>query len=79
MTEAEIKDYATLMIATKRGCGMVPPFYAETASTNGDQEWPFWIVRNKTCNSTAQFYPRDIAEKLAVAMNDAHGQETPEK
>jgi hypothetical protein len=71
MTDADIEEYAKLMLTTKRGIGMIPQFYAETASTKGNIEWPFWIVRNKTCNSTAQFYPREISERLADAMNRA--------
>lgn len=54
---------------TKTGCGMVPPFYAETASVKGDESWPYWIVRNKTCNSLGCFLPRGFAETLADAMN----------
>ena len=54
---------------TKRGIGMIPPFYAETASTKNNQDWPFWIVRNSRCNSTGEFYSRALAERLAAAMN----------
>lgn len=49
--------------------GMIPPFYAETGSVKGDEDWPRWIVRNKTCNSLGYGMPREIAEPLAAAMN----------
>lgn len=64
--------YSTLaeeLLENRRGAGMVPPFYAETASTKGDENWPDWMVRNKTCNSLGEFMPRHDAERLAAAMN----------
>lgn len=68
---AKAADLANLIVATKTGCEMVPPFYAETASVKGDQDFPFWIVRNKTCNSLGGFLSREFAEVLAPAMNCA--------
>lgn len=65
----DFDELAAQFLAEKRGIGMVPPFYAETASVKGDLEWPLWIVRNKTCNSLGGFLPREAAEKLADAMN----------
>lgn len=64
-----VGELAAAILATKAGIGMVAPFYAETASVKGDLEWPLWIVRNKTCNSTGHFYPRKLAEELACEMN----------
>lgn len=71
----EIDAIAREMITTKRGIGMIPPFYAETASTKGNVTWPFWIVRNKTCSSLGTFMPRGRAEELAAAMNRACDEE----
>lgn len=65
----------TLEIWTKRllkehrGIGMIPPFYAETASTKEDKDWPFWIIRNKHCNSFGLFFSRADAEALAPVLN----------
>ena len=67
----EIDAFAREMIATKTGIGMTPPFFAETASTKDNQDWPFWIVRNATCNSLGAFFTREDAELLAPAMNRA--------
>ena len=64
-----IDAVAARLLAIKRGVGMVPPFYAETASVKGDESWPLWIVRNKSCNSLGTFLPRKFAEQLASAMN----------
>lgn len=47
----------------------IPPFYAETASTKGDQDWPLWIVRNAHCNVLGILTSRKAAEALAAAMN----------
>jgi len=59
------------MTDTKRsGAGMIPPFYAETASAKGDENWPFWIVRNATCNSLGRLMDRSEAERLAAEMNE---------
>jgi hypothetical protein len=55
MTVDEINALARHLIATKRGIGMTPPFYAETGSVKGDLDWPNWIVRNGHCNSLACF------------------------
>jgi hypothetical protein len=65
----DIEKLAKDMLATKRGIGMVPPFYAETGSSKGNLDWPHWIVRNKTCNSLGCFMARPMAEALAAAMN----------
>ena len=66
-----IDDIAAEILARKRGIGMIPPFYAESTSTKGDETWPIWIVRNKTCNSLGAVMPRDVAEELSDAMNRA--------
>ena len=58
-------------LMTRTGVGMVPPFYAETASAKGDQNWPYWIVRNATCNSLGALMSRPEAEAIAAAMNEA--------
>lgn len=69
-TDRTLLDHAAdRLLATKRGIGMIPPFYAETGSNKGDENWPLWIVRNKSCNSLGVFMPRDVAELLADAMN----------
>lgn len=68
-----LEEIARIILATKDGCGMIPPFYAETASTKGDENWPYWIVRNKTCNSLGCFLSRSDAEALAEEMNRAVG------
>jgi hypothetical protein len=68
---SEIDDLAAHLIAAKDGIGMRAPFFAETASAKGDLDWPFWIVRNKTCNSLGALMPQEIAEALASAMNRA--------
>lgn len=68
---SELALLAKDVFAQKRGIGMVPPFYAETASTKADQSWPLWIVRNETCNSLGEFFPRDIAIEFAAALNEA--------
>lgn len=73
---AEIDGAARCFLATKTGIGMIPPFYAETASVKGDENWPFWIVRNKTCNSLGCFMSRAEAEELALAMNRASASKT---
>lgn len=70
-TGRTVDEFAVDLIATKTGVGMAPPFYSETGSTKGDQDWPFWIVRNKTCNSLGALMPREAAEQLASAMNRA--------
>lgn len=62
---------AASLLKTRTGAGMKPPFYAETASVKGDQSWPFWIVRNATCNSLGSMMSRKEAETLAEAMNEA--------
>lgn len=64
-----INALAEHYLTTKRGIGMSPPFYAETANTKGDENWPLWIVRNIHCNSLGYFMPRSIAESLAESMN----------
>ena len=66
-----IDDFAAEFLAKKTGVGMISPFYAETVSTKGDENWPLWIVRNKTCNSLGCFMSREFAEALAAAMNQA--------
>ena len=68
---------AAELIANGTGIGMVPPFYAETASTKGDQDWPLWIVRNTHCNSLGCFMSRSEAESLAAAMNRAQRASNP--
>ncbi len=62
-------DWADELLRTERGVGMVPPFYAETASVKGDESWPAWIVRNKVCNSLGLLMSRDEAVALTEAMN----------
>ena len=47
------------------------PFWAETASTKGDQDWPAWIVRNVHCNVTGKLYSRADAERMASVLNEA--------
>lgn len=69
MTDADVDVFAREMLQTKRGIGMSPPFYAETASAKGDQSWPYWIVRNTYCNSLGRFLPKELAERFAAAMN----------
>ena len=70
MLDIQCYDLAAKQILTiNRGIGMTPPFHAETASVKGDESWPFWIVRNKTCNSTGGFYLREDAEAIALMMN----------
>lgn len=71
MTDDGIKALARHYVETKRGIGMTPPFYAETASVKGDQDWPLWIVRNGHCNSLGGFMSRELAGRLAPAMNEA--------
>lgn len=66
-----IERCAAEFIKAKRGIGMTPPFYAETASAKGDENWPLWIVRNESCNSLGLFFSMETAEKLAAAMNRA--------
>lgn len=73
---ARIDDLAAHILATNRGIGMTPPFYAETASVKGDPNWPFWIVRNKSCNSLGGFASRSHCEALAEAMNRQSGYTT---
>lgn len=50
---------ALRMFIEHRGIGMVPPFYAETANVKGDNDWPYWIVRNATCNSLGKIMSRE--------------------
>jgi hypothetical protein len=69
MADIEAEARAREMLQTKRGIGMTPPFYAETASTKGDPSWPYWIVRNTHCNSLGCFLPKEYAERVAAAMN----------
>lgn len=76
MEQQHIDKLAAHYVATRSGIGMVPPFYAETAHTRGDETWPLWIVRNKSCNSLGMMMPRDNAEALAAAMNKAAEQLT---
>lgn len=71
MRDLDLNKIAKDIIATKTGIGMIPPFYAETGSNKGNENWPYWIVRNKTCNSLGGFMPRRFAEALADAMNKA--------
>jgi hypothetical protein len=49
------------------------PFWAETASTKGDQNWPFWIVRNRLGNVLGKVMSRADAERRAAEMNEAQG------
>ena len=69
MADRDAEALAQEMLQTNRGIGMTPPFYAETASTKGDQSWPYWIVRNTHCNSLGCFLPKELAERVAAAMN----------
>lgn len=70
MSEIPIAEtIAAWALETKSGDGMTPPFYAETASVKGDENWPFWIVRNATCNSLGTFLPRKLAIAVADEMN----------
>ena len=69
MTDEDVEDFVREMLRTKRGIGMAPPFYAETAGTKGDKSWPYWIVRNTYCNSLGCLLPKDRAERVATAMN----------
>lgn len=41
MTDEDVDDFAREMLKTRRGIGMRPPFYAETASMKGKESWPF--------------------------------------
>lgn len=53
------------------GAGIGGPYFAETASVKGDQDYPYWIVRNKTCNSLGALLPgREAAERIADIMNE---------
>jgi hypothetical protein len=74
-TYGNVDDFAREMLKTKRGIGMTPPFYAETASMKGNQSWPYWIVRNTYCNSLGRFLPKEYAERVAAAMNKVSGME----
>ncbi|MHC2676971.1 hypothetical protein ACVI1J_009134 [Bradyrhizobium diazoefficiens] len=65
----DVDDFALEMLATNRGIGMSPPFYAETASIKNNQSWPYWIVRNAYCNSLARLFSKEEAERVAAAMN----------
>src|ERR1700761_1791760 len=65
------------MLKTKRGIGMKPPFYAETASMKGNISWPYWIVRNSYCNSLGCFLPKEKAKRVAAAMNKVSTLEKP--
>jgi hypothetical protein len=69
----KLKEAATYILTTKTGIGLIPPFYAETASVKGDETWPYWIVRNKSCNSLGGFLDRVSAEELAAEMNRQAG------
>ncbi|MEH2488749.1 hypothetical protein [Bradyrhizobium sp. AZCC 2230] len=69
MTDEDVDDFAREMLKTKRGIGMAPPFYAETASMKGDKSWPYWIVRNTYCNSLGCLLPKNQAERVAATMN----------
>jgi hypothetical protein len=69
------EDFAREMLKTKRGIGMTPPFYAETASMKGNRSWPYWIVRNSYCNSLGCFLPKEQAERVAAAMNKVYTME----
>jgi hypothetical protein len=71
MPKLDYEALAKEFVAEKRGIGMIPPFYAETASANGGEDWPLWIVRNKSCNSLGLLMARAAAESLASAMNEA--------
>jgi hypothetical protein len=71
LTDGNVEAFAQEILNTKRGIGMKPPFYAETASTKGNQSWPYWIVRNAYCNSLGCFLPSERAERVATAMNEA--------
>lgn len=74
----DVDDFALEMLKTKRGIGMTPPFYAETASIKGNQSWPYWIVRNTYCNSLGCFLPKEYAERVAAAMNKVSAMENAE-
>jgi hypothetical protein len=69
LTYGDDDDFARQMLKTKRGIGMTPPFYAETASMKGNLSWPYWIVRNSYCNSLGCFLTKEQAERVAAAMN----------
>lgn len=58
-----MEELAKFLLSTKKGIGMVPPFYAEADAG------PMWIVRNKQCNSLGKLMPRALAEELAIEMN----------
>lgn len=65
---------ASVMEQRKGYAGMTGPFYAETASGRGDESWPYWIVRDKTCNSLGILFDgRERAELVAQAMNEIAG------
>lgn len=74
----DVDDFAREMLKTKRGIGMTPPFYAETASMKRNQSWPYWIVRNTYCNSLGLFLPKEYAERVAAAMNKVCAMENTE-
>jgi hypothetical protein len=64
-----LEEQTKHLLATHKGIGMIPPFYAETASVKEDQSWPYWIIRNKSCNSFGCFFSRVDAEALAPMLN----------
>lgn len=64
-----LEETAKDLLETHTGIGMTPPFYAETASVKGDQDWPYWIIRNTYCNSFGLFFTRADAEALAPVLN----------
>ncbi|BBB99816.1 hypothetical protein M2192_001621 [Bradyrhizobium elkanii USDA 61] len=53
----DINELARHLLASHTGIGMTPPFYAETGSAKGKQDWPHWIVRNRYCNSLGRLMP----------------------
>lgn len=46
------------------------PYYAKTASTKGDEDWPFWMVCDATgYNATGGLGSRQMCEALAEKWN----------
>lgn len=70
-TYGDVDNFAREMLKTKRGIGMTPPFYAETASMKGNQSCSYWIVRNTYCNSlvatrSVSSFPKNMQSALLL-------------
>lgn len=69
-----IQEYVREIFGTCKGIGIdTGPYYAETASTKGNQDWHYWIVRNKFCRSDEAFHSRSVANSIAKEMNIQKG------